>query len=409
MELNPRVGLRLDHLMNLRSRAVCALALGALLAPASPATADDVFLDAFESGTFCAWSFPPTGFEVVDNGLDDDCDGETDEAPASCDNGLPSSSSDPLQYGAAMNICQSTTEAGHEWGIVESSFTLASGAGTPAAASRSIRSAFGGGIGPRDGVAMAILSTGTAAAPGQINPSHVAFQIGLDTGTSSAAPAAWLAANGGVFPSPAGCPAAIDIAAFNPVMLTFRIRAPGNARSFGLSAAFLSSEYPEWVCSVFNDFLVLLLDSQFVGAPANPADKNLAIYHTPGGDIPVGVNLAFGDTGLFTQCLNGPTGCASGAVPATTSSCTTTAGLAGTGMDVANPPGVGGEPGWCGASNLSGGGTGWLQIRGNVVPGENFTLRIAIWDTGDGLYDSIVLLDDFRWSTDPAEPGATQE
>jgi hypothetical protein len=27
------------------------------------------------------------------------------------------------------------------------------------------------------------------------------------------------------------------------------------------------------------------------------------------------------------------------------------------------------------------------------------TLRLVVWDTGDHLFDSVVLLDDVRWST----------
>jgi hypothetical protein len=77
-------------------------------------------------------------------------------------------------------------------------------------------------------------------------------------------------------------------------------------------------------------------------------------------------------------------------------------------MDVVNPPGIPPHPGWCGASNLAGGGTSWLIVRGNVQPGEIIDLRLAVWDTSDDLYDSVLLLDDFRWSTDVAEPGTTQ-
>jgi hypothetical protein len=385
-----------------RAVATC----GALFADL-PGVADDVFRDDLESGTFCAWSFPPTGFEVAANGLDDDCDGSIDEDPTSCDNLLPSSSADPLQYAAAINLCQSTTENGHDWGVISGSLTLADGASPPAASSRSIRTSFGSGILPAHGASMAVLSTGTAAAPGQTNPAHIAFQTGANTGTQSAAPADWLTANGGAFPNAPGCPDADGTTALNPMMLTLRVRVPGNARSFRLGANFLSSEYPEWVCSPYNDLFVVLLDSQFAEAPANPADKNLAVYLAPGGAYPVGANLAFGNTGLFTQCLNGPTGCASGAVPATMSTCVGTAGLTGSGMDVLNPPSDPPNPGWCGASNFSGGGTGWLVLRGNVVPGENLTLRFAIWDTSDGGYDSVVLLDDFQWSTQTAQPGAT--
>ncbi len=90
--------------------------------------------------------------------------------------------------------------------------------------------------------------------------------------------------------------------------------------------------------------------------------------------------------------------------------CTSTAGLAGTGMDSPPPIGIPPPPPWCDSElTFTGGGTDWLAIRGNVVPGENLTLRIAIWDVFDGIYDSVVLLDNFQWSTDPAQPGATAE
>ena len=57
-------------------------------------------------------------------------------------------------------------------------------------------------------------------------------------------------------------------------MLTLKIRAPTNARSFSVRTQFFSAEYPEWVCSEFNDFFVALTDS----AADNPADGNIAIY-----------------------------------------------------------------------------------------------------------------------------------
>ena len=390
------------------ARIVLRVSTWCLLAAVLPAAAQEIFLDGFATGTFCPWSFPPTGFEVGGNGLDDDCDGLIDEAPASCDGGLPSNSADPLQYAAAINLCQITTENGHDWGIVTGGLTLASGAGSPAAASRSIRSAFGG-VAPSHGVALAVLSTGAAAAVGQTNPNHVEFQLGLDTGTQSAAPADWLAAHDGSPPQAPGCPEAVSSTARNPVMLTYLIRVPGNARSFRLEANFLGADFPEWVCSPYNDYFVVLLDSQFADAPANPADKNLAVALSPSGPIPLGVNLTLGEAGLFTECQNGPTGCA-GTVSGQMANCTSTAGLTGTGMDDSSPPSDLGVPAWCDDnSTYAGGGSDWLVLRGNVVPGENLTLRIAIWDVDDGRYDSVALLDNFEWSTELAQPGTTAD
>jgi len=96
--------------------------------------------------------------------------------------------------------------------------------------------------------------------------------------------------------------------------------------------------------------------------------------------------------------VNGPTGCAGGTA-GTTTTCTGTSGLAGTGFDVA-------DPGQCAAGSQVGGATARLVLRGNVAPGETIELRLAIWDSLDGLYDSLVLLDAFRWSTQATTPGA---
>ena len=86
--------------------------------------------------------------------------------------------------------------------------------------------------------------------------------------------------------------------------------------------------------------------------------------------------------------------------------CVSTAALAGTGMDVANPaPQFANDPGYCGTNNQAGGGTGWLVTQGNVVGGETIKLRIAVWDTSDGYYDSVSIIDNFQWSVDVSEPG----
>jgi hypothetical protein len=63
------------------------------------------------------------------------------------------------------------------------------------------------------------------------------------------------------------------------------------------------------------------------------------------------------------------------------------------------------DPGNCNSNSLVGGATGWLLLRGNVVPGEIITLRFAIWDVSDGTYDSEALLDNFQWSTSTVTPG----
>jgi hypothetical protein len=56
---------------------------------------------------------------------------------------------------------------------------------------------------------------------------------------------------------------------------------------------------------------------------------------------------------------------------------------------------------------VTGGATGWLNLQGNVEAGEIFEVRFAIWDTSDGLFDSLVVLDDWQWGTTAVTPGVT--
>jgi len=349
----------------------------------------------------------PGAFEVGDNVLDDDCDGMIDEpAITACDNALTSGSAEPLDYAKAMDLCQMATAG--SWGVVDAKFVKADGTGAPNANQRAIRTTFGG-VAVQGGAAYAVLSTGNAAATGQTNPPFADLQNAPMRGGTSNFPADWLQANGGNMPNAPGCPDPAPGPANDPVMLQLHVKVPTNAKSFAISTNFLSSEYPEWVCSPFNDFFVVLLDSGWTGTPANPTDKNLAVYVSPANQrYPVGVNLGHGDTGLFRQCVNGPTGCGNGSTPGSITTCTGIGELAGTGLERTNPgpnPQYIDEPGYCGANNRAGGGTGWLVTQGNVVGGETITLRIALWDTSDAIYDSTAIIDNFVWSVDAAQPG----
>lgn len=341
----------------------------------------------------------PGAFEDPDNTVDDDCDGVIDNAVPLCGIGLASNSNDPLDYARAIDLCQFTVENPpidqQIWGVIDADLWRANDTGAPNANARSIRPNFGTNNTPQMGTNFSVLSTGFAAAPGQANPAYGGWEPGNDMGAGPdvPAPAGWIAANGGSFPNAPGCAVPGNTTAFDSAMLRIRIRVPTNANSFSVDMYFMSAEYPEYVCTAFNDFFITLVDST---DPGNPADTNIAIYDDGVDQWPVGVNLVSAAPGLFTECDNGQIGCAGGPL-GNYNGCTSEAGLLNTGFDAA--------AGACTGNDDVGGATGWLNMSGNVTPGEVMEIRFAIWDTGDSVWDSVVLLDNWQWSVDASEPG----
>jgi hypothetical protein len=339
----------------------------------------------------------PGAYEVVGNGVDDNCNGEIDEIEPTCDDALTAGSGDGLDFARALDLCQITQEDPRDplertWGVISAQLSRADGNGAPLDVQHRLTPQFGNILHPSQGERMAVLSSGHAVDAN--DPAFASFKPGVNLGTSSPPPADWLAANGGTFPNPGGCLDPWNTSANDPIMLTLRIRAPTNAASFKVKMFFASAEYPEWVCSEFNDFFVALIDS----TAENPTDKNIAIYDDGSETWPVGVNLAMVADGLFTQCENGEIGCARD-LASQYLGCLGIAQLSGTGFDA--PDEGCGSPG----QTIVGGGTGWLDMSGNVTPGEIFEIRFAIWDTSGHILDSLVLLDDWRWSLQAAQPG----
>ncbi|MGE3543583.1 MAG: choice-of-anchor L domain-containing protein [Kofleriaceae bacterium] len=338
-------------------------------------------------------------FDAPGNNFDDDCNGAVDDTQLLCDQNIASNTTNGLDFARAIDLCQTATENEAKWGVISATLTLADGTGVPDPNGHSVRAQFGSSLLPQGGVNLAILSTGGAAAPMDINPGFQPFDGYEHTGTNeSDFPQDFWMANGNALPNAPGCPGPEGDKANDPVMLTLRVRVPTNAKSFRLASNFFSAEFPEYTCSAFNDFFVVLLDSTYNGMPANPMDKNLAFYQPMGtmDKVPVGVNLGHGNTGLFTQCVNGSTGCAG--LGGSISTCVGTEQLTNTGFD--KP-----APNQCDGGSLLGGATGWLITSGNVTPGEIITLRIALWDTSDHRYDSLAVIDGFQWSVDLANPG----
>ena len=345
----------------------------------------------------------PGAFEYPGNGVDDDCDPTTkDDVPFPDCSGKPlATPTSAMELLNAMELCQETTEAPalaqKKWGVISADLLLADGSknGAPTDLQVGVLAGFGSNVKPLAGTTMAALSTGTARAPGDAGYVHPqngkkAGQIGnYDAKTQSGGPPDYIAAHGGLFPSPANCSSQCQGQACNTsydsVNLKARIRVPTNAKSFSYRFKFYSAEYPEFLCRQYNDFFVTLLSSSWLPDPnANPpedplpTDKNIAF---DANKDPVSVNNAF-----FQICFP-VAGAPPGSCPGGTLD------LVGTGMG-----------GW--DQDLSdGGGTVWLTNDAPVVPGETIELEFVTWDAGDHNVDSLVLLDKFRWNVTPSTVG----
>lgn len=193
-------------------------------------------------------------------------------------------------------------------------------------------------------------------------------------------PADFVAPHGGALPTTkVGCPASTGANPSNDsVMLTVQLRVPTNAHSFSFNFRFFSQEYYQYTCQYYNDFFVALLDTSWTpgaGEQPIPADKNIA-FDSNGSYISVNSDQ------FFTVCT-----------PKTGYTCPDgTAALSDTGYPAANA-----------------GATKWLATTAPVVPGETIVLRFVIWDTSDTSLDSLVLIDNFKWSAEASGGPTTFE
>ena len=275
-------------------------------------------------------------FEVPGNGKDDNCNGAVDE-DTSCEGTPASDSPDALDYAHAMEMCGPFLTA-------QSFATLADPRAKQVAADWGL-------FLPNAGKRFAAIANGVAATPTHTAPKAVVGetpQPGTDfkkMGTLYPGPPGGMTCNGTTL---------LDPATVNDLTeLTVSLKVPTNARSFAIDLDFLTSDAPEWPCSDYDDQALLLVDSA--------SHKGNLLLDAQGRRM--GVN-----NGLLLV--------------------TDVGSLKGTGMEVLD-----------GNNVPRGAATGWVTVTAPVTPSETMTLRFIIFDSKDGIFDSQLLMDHFRWST----------
>ncbi len=308
------------------------------------------------------------------DGVDDNCNGQIDERVV-CDNSVGSNAGD---FAKAIDICDGTLVSSNIAGHAEG---------------RRIHRNFGNTYVPKGGSQMAVLSTGRAVDKNNIdwvipwpiffiNPAGI-LSAEIAEGT--------IHQNQMAHPDPQptpgdGCGAADPVSVQDPITFVLDLKVPSNANVLAFDFNFMSSEFPKFVCTDWDDTFVALLEStEFNGNIS--FDEN---------GRPITINAGFFDV------------CEQQLAP----SCTGQQPLIGTGFETENlfltvtwptsPPQAGSIN-----YNKQGGGTGWLKTLAPVVPGEDIRLTFIIFDEGlssngepDYIFDSTVLIDNFRWLAD---------
>ena len=301
----------------------------------------------------------PGNYDVPGNNCDDDGDGQIDNV-ASCDGSL-AVAGPAADFAKAIGLCK---------GLLSATYTQGFGSNkAPDANQHGILPKFGNKLKPREGATMGALSSGWAREYDQCIGQGPFLGGCPMTGSGTAPPG---------YPKPAGsCP--VDTSVNDVASVRLVIKVPNNAKGVAFDFNFFSGEWPQWVCTNFNDaFIAYLKSTAFNSGKADNISFDAK-------NNPVSVN-----NGFFDRCspANATVGCAGGA--GSKSACAGGSGdLQGTGFYA---PGS-----HCGQQDSGGGATGWLTTKAPVAPGETITLEFMVWDTGDQAYDSSVLIDNFMW------------
>jgi hypothetical protein len=327
----------------------------------------------------CDKNVNPNAIEVPtedgDDVYDEDCDGEDDEDDTVlCDSAMAIDEMDPVVALQALELCKVSTGPG-DWGVVSAKWALADGSPPPSFAlenfhlGHGILPKFGANVKVRTGENMLALSSGAARQPD--DPGYQPTG-GFGKGFTSPAPQG--------FPKESSaCPGVTTGQPNDAAAIEMEVRTPANAHGFSFDFDFFTYEWPNYVCSQFNDFFVALL----MPFPPNQVDGNIS-FDSAGN--PISVNNA-----LLEVCGcsgNPPAPCgAPPFAPVKFFDCSLgNTDLIGTGFGFDSAQ-----------DEQDHGSTAWLQTKAPVQPASDITIRFAVYDSGDGVLDTTTIIDNFKW------------
>ena len=309
---------------------------------------------------------------------DPTCVGNTPQG--NCDNGLQLASSDAMDGARAIGLCQ-VAQPG-TWGVVSAEWAACDGSpmvggdggmfgdGTDLSTGKGILDHFGNVILPREGVKLLALSSGSAR-----NPTDPDFSDPQGDWKDSSP-----------FNPPPGypkespsCPGVQTGEPYDSAGLRLTIRTPTDAKSFTFDFTFFTYEYPDYICSTYNDFFVALLDPKL----SNQPDGNIS-FDAQGNNISVNAG--------FLQACN---------------PCNTGGKNFDCSLGYGEILGTGFESNSAGTCPIQGSAsTSWLVTTAPIEsPGSDITLHFTIWDSGDGVLDSTVIIDNFRFALTEGQVG----
>lgn len=292
---------------------------------------------------------------------DEDCDGMIDEPPDVCDDMVALDSQDPLDAARAIDLCSFVEEGAHH-GVLSAAWVLPDGQPPPAAQGpfhlgHGVLPDLGPHALPQAGSRLLALSNGTAR-----RPSDPEYKVYYMKGYSSDHPP------GMPFEGP--CPGSETGGAWDGIALEVQLLPPANALGLKYDFRFYTLGWPKDACLPYNDQFATLMSPPPPGLPTG----NIA-FDQLGNPITISFLTPFACQCNDIQCPGDP--------PCQEEAAT----LAGSGFDL-----------------VFGASTEWLTTAAPIdKDAESVVLRFTIYDAEDGLVDSTVLLDRFRWIVTPGQ------